>query len=291
MRFERIKVRALPHLGRRAKQDQGGTIVVDAHVALAFEIGEELRGMVTEQWSWSTGVALLRFLEGAFKHDVHATLRAVELAPGSSSASRRAVAASVLVAHVLGWLGAPVAARRAAAHATLALGMHGYGPRGGRPIAEAAEAAIATLTVEPPAARSGIDPHRLRVCAMVHALSKPERPANEPKLLGLVRMAYSLERRRAPENATFHLTIADLLALALQLRAHGTHYDDWVGALVGAYGIVPMGAFVLCDGRLGVAIEPSPDPWRPRVLVQGEKVAPIEPVAIFSPLARARPNA
>lgn len=289
MRFERIRVRALPHLGRRAKQDQGGSVLVDANVALAFEIGEELRGMLTEPWSWSTGIALLRFMETAFKLDPHAASRAVELMPGSWSASRRAVAASVHVAHVLGWLGAPLAARRAAAHTALAVGMHGLGPRGGQPIAEAAEAAIASLTAEPPAARSGIDPHRLRVCSMVHALSKPEPAADEPNILGLVRMAYSLERRRCPEDVSFHLTIADLLALALKMQGR-SHYDDWLGALVGAYGIVPMGSFVLCDGRLGVATEPSPDPWRPRVLVQGEKLAPIEPVSIFSPLARARPD-
>lgn len=290
MRFERIRVRTLPHLGRRAKQDQGGSVLVDANVALALEIGEELRGMVSEQWSWSTGIALLRFMEIAFKLDLPSALRAVELMPGSWSASRRAVAASVHVAHVLGWLGAPVDMRRAAAHAALAIGMHGFGPRGGQPIAEAAEAAMASLTAEPPAARSGIDPHRLRVCSMVHALSRAEIADDEPKVLGLVRVAYSLERRRCPEEVTFHLTILDLLALALRMQDR-RHYADWMGAFVGAYGIVPMGSFVLCDGRLGVATEPSPDPWRPRVLVQGEKLAPIEPVAIFSPLARARPDA
>lgn len=289
MRFERIRVRTLPHLGRRAKQDQGGSVLVDANIALAFEIGEELRGMVSEQWSWSTGIALLRFMESAFKLDAPAALRAVELMPGSWSASRRAVVASVHVAHVLGWLGAPVDTRRAAAHAALAIGMHGFGPRGGQPIAEAAEAAMASLTAEAPAARSGIDPHRLRVSSMVHALAKPQ-AEDEPKVLGLVRVAYSLERRRCPEDVTFHLTITDLLALGLQMQDR-SHHEDWMGAFVGAYGIVPMGSFVLCDGRLGIATEPSPDPWRPRVLVQGEKVAPIEPVSMFSPLARARPDA
>ena len=54
------------------------------------------------------------------------------------------------------------------------------------------------------------------------------------------------EQCRIPEDVTFHLTIVDLLAQALEARGK-RHYEDWAGALVGCYTTFFRGTPLLCQ--------------------------------------------
>jgi hypothetical protein len=128
--------------------------------------------------------------------------------------------------------------RRAAAHAALALASIGYRDREGAPLAEAAPATLASMLAAPITAQSGVDPHRLRVCTVLHALcanaaaAAAGAPETHVSLAGLLAVSYELERRRCPEGVSFDLTRLDLMADAV--RAMGTDLDaTWVRALVG----------------------------------------------------------
>ena len=59
-------------------------------------------------------------------------------------------------------------------------------------------------------------------------------------------------------------------------------------SFIASVGTVPAGTYVLADGRLGVVLSPTDDPWRPNVQVGGEIFVPKEPVQLFSPVANAQ---
>lgn len=260
-----------------------------AQIALAIADAEPLcrRAGV---WPWPIGVSVVRRVERACATSAGSTATAVELAPGSWSPARRAVAACFRASLTLRRIGSSEFIRRATCHALVALAAHGYESRSGRPAAEAAASALKPLLDAPLAGRSGVDPHRLRVSSIVHALL-PGRPTEgrAARVPGLVRVIYDIEQRRCPRGVSFDLTFIDLLAHAVgNLRSRPPDEQLWLRALCGAVGIVPPGAHVrLPDGRLAVAMESveGGDPWQPRVLVAGRIADPGGRVTLWPPTA------
>jgi hypothetical protein len=244
--------------------------------------GEGPQPPFSAPWSWAGGVSIVRRLERALGTDRSTTARVLETAPGTWTAPRRAVAAAFEVMNLLGSVEASAWAQRAAGHAALGLALQGLAERGGAPVDAVAGELRERMTAAPIAARTGVDPHRLRVCTIVHMLAER---ANDDQLpiLAPIRIAYEMARRRCPERVGFDLSRVDLLAHAVQeMRAIDS---SWIRALVFAAGTVPPGTRVqLPDGRVGVALDASQtgDPLRPNVLVDGEVVTPATPVSILS---------
>lgn len=283
-----FRFRELPYAqyGEEA-EEVDASVFTAAQIALAIGEAERARKDSAEHWPWTLGVSIVRRLERSLETDRDGAHRAMELAPGAWTPPRRAVSAALTVMGLLTTLELTRFARRAAAHATLALASVGYREREGMPIAEAATATLTALLAAPITAQSGVDPHRLRVCTCLNALCEREAGGTQLSLTGLLELGYEIERRRCPEGVTFDLTRLDLMADVV--REMGTTLDaTWTRALVGASGAVPIGAFVLADGRLGVVIESAPvdDLWHPKVLIGGEVVTPRTPVVLHSPLTR-----
>jgi hypothetical protein len=287
LRVRGINCRELAHarLGEKAES-------VDAHVATATQVvlaiseAEKLLARHGEPWSWSGGVSVVRRLERAVQVDRDATLSAVELAPGAWTIPRRSVAAIALLLGIAQTLGVAPAVARAAAHALLGICLYGFTARGGRPFREAACVARGPFFAAPVKARSGIDPHRLRVCTLLHVCGESGELATYAQA-ALLELGYTLELGRCPEGVAFELTRSDLLAQLVQSR--GRSDDPWLRALIATTGLVPIGAHVLVDDCLGVVVEQDPhgDPFRPRVLVAGRVMQPERPVRLFSPIAEA----
>lgn len=250
-------------------------------VALAVDAADRLRA-ATPPCPWPETLAVVRRLERALDAHPAATRGALELAPGGWTPSRRAVSAAIHALATVRHLGATAPLGRAVAHAVLVLGLLGFTPRGGKPIAEAARAA-SRLFAAPVASRLGVEPHRLRVSVLIDRfLRYGDRADAWLAPMGLVDLLYALERARCPEDADFDFAWVDLLALAASDR----RFDpDWVRVLVASSGVIPPGARVrLADGAEGVAMEPgaSGDPRRPVVLVGGRLVVPDRPVTLLT---------
>ncbi len=136
--------------------------------------------------------------------------------------------------------------------------------------------------------RSGITPHRVRVCSMLHRLQSA-RSVSElgPKITGLIHLTYEMERGRCPGDVEFDLTFADLLAQAVENQGD-IYNEDWVRVLAKVSGEVPVGAKVrLEDGSVGIVLGPSKikDPLRPSVLVNDQILIPSKPVELISSAA------
>jgi len=238
-----------------------------------------------EPWPWGPGLGVVRRLERAFRVSPTAMQRALEIQPEGWSVSRRAVSATSRVFTALDNLSANRAIRRAVAHTALALAVQGFRQRGGEPIVSAAQALLPRLVGGRGFTRTGIEPHRLRMAALVHRLfPKFAAQRKTPSILHLVLVAYELERRRCPEGTDFDLTSGDLMAHAVQESE--TRYDPgFVRVLLDTAGCIPIGAHVrLADGRTGVVLLTNPtEPRLPKVLVDTQVVTPTKPVTLVSP--------
>lgn len=96
-------------------------------------------------------------------------------------------------------MGVAAANARAAAHAALALAVHGLGA--GAPVSttEAALRAHRRMSSAPVSSAAGAEPHRVRTAALVHRLTRPEGVLTDPQpLLALIATIYVLEVRRLP---------------------------------------------------------------------------------------------
>jgi hypothetical protein len=141
----------------------------------------------------------------------------------------------------------------------------------------------------PSSARTGIEPHRLRVCTTIHLLAEAV-PNKRLAILAPIRIAYEMARRRCPQRVEFDLARIDLLAQLVQ-DSEGAQ-DIWVRALIHAAGTIPPGTRVqLADGRVGIALDTSQtgDGLRPSVLVGADVVTPATPVHILATVRDARP--
>ncbi|RMH18170.1 MAG: hypothetical protein D6696_13650 [Acidobacteria bacterium] len=257
-----------------------------AQVAQAIAAVERIVAAPEEPWPWSAGVGVIRRLERAYDADRSTFDRALELAPGSWSVARRAVCAAALVLQPLIVLESTLATRRAAAHAILGLAACGFKPRDCDAIEEAASRLLFRMLAAPIHARSGVEPHRLRVCALVHHFAEQDdRQAPRLEIMKLIHLVYGLEGQRCAGGVDFVLSRADLFAHAvaeLDRRPEGA----WVRMLIKAVGELPPGAWVrLPDGRVGTVLGPgsSGDPRRPEVLIGGRKVEPPGPVELVPP--------
>ena len=257
-----------------------------AQLTLAIADAELLVAHNEGPWNWGRGVAVTRRLERALDKSPTATARALEVAPGIWSPARRSVAACCHLLTTLGALDVERAARRAAAHALLVLGCIGLEERDGADFEAAGKAALGHVLEAPALARTGVEPHRAKTCALVHMVfNDPPGAANNPGVIPLLHLCYELERRRCPGDVEFDLTLADLLAAACEgIQAFAA---EWVQALVSAYGVMPPGARVrLPDGLVGIVLETGEHgPLRPLVLVQGVAVVPTGPVQLIPPTA------
>lgn len=263
------------------------------HAVIGLSVTEQIAEAAEPAWPWHMGLSVIRRLEKGLAAKEGVAGRVIEFAPDGWNRPRRALSAALLVLDVLTQVGADSAHRRAAAHATLALGLEGLGERGGLDVAAAAEALERRMHSAPVQARSGVAPQCLLVATLVHLMAPQMRQRKDIVALGvtdLIELAYMMEVERCPPQVPFDLSRADLLAGAVQQAAQGG-MSFWVRAVIKVCGAVPVGAFVqLADGRAGTVIEPGPahDPWRPVVFVDGQRVIPDQPVMLIPPNKRRR---
>jgi len=254
------------------------------HVSLAVAECESLLEGKGEAWEWGRGLGVVRRLERTIDTSTAGTLRALDISQAGWSVARRCVSATLRVMLVLAQLDIVTGLRRSIAHSVLALACQGLRDRGGDPLVRAAEGLLHRLLRTQSFSRTGIEPHRVRVDALVHQLlpaSSEDRRARS--ILHLILLAYDLERRRRPPGRDFDLTSADLLAFAVQ--ESGRRYDAvYVKMLVVSTGMLPAGSLVkLADGRVGAVIVANPEsPLLPRVLIGRQIVIPTEPVSLVS---------
>ncbi len=252
--------------------------VVDRDVALVAEaalaVADTERLLASPRDSWTLQTTAIRRLERAFGHP-HPALVAFE--QSRPTVARRAVNAALVAGALLQHVGASSASTRAASHAALVVGCCGLRERGGLTVAAARPAAV-DLALAAPLARSGVEPHRLRVCSLVLAGDEREPHA----ATGAVFLAYELERMRCPEHVPFDLTNADLWA-ALAAKAGVEFSLHWVRVLVDRFGAIPAGAWIeLADGRRALVLGPSDQPSRPLVMIDGTTVTPVGPLRLLS---------
>ena len=253
-------------------------------MALAVSDAEVLIRKREDPWEWGLGLAVVRRLERAVATSPPGLLRALEISADGWSVARRAVATTLRVMLVLNQLRTVLALRRAIAHATLALACQGLQPREGEPLTRASVGLMNRLLRTRSFSRTGIEPHRIRVDALVSQLM-PENSEDRRlrSVLHLLLLAYDLERRRCPVDRDFDLTSGDLLAFAVQESTR--RYDaGYVRVMIMSMGMLPTGTIVrLADGRVGVVIMPNAEqPLLPKVLVDKKIITPTAPVSMAS---------
>lgn len=254
-----------------------------AQMTRAVVDAERLVGSVSSVWGWSLGVAVTRRLERALDAADSVCLSFVEVAPGALLTPRRAVTATLHALAATRAVGLTAATQRATAHAALAVALHGISAREGVSFVEAVERTVPSLHAGISGARLGSDPHRARVCAIVHSAKlHAGAPSSWHPTTRLVQAVYEMERLRCPRSVTFDLKTTDLLA-ALAEAPNEEADPAWVAALMAALGVIPPGVRVrTADGALGVVMGEgvAGDPSRPRVYVDGRTVDTDRPVTL-----------
>ena len=247
--------------------------IIDAELVLASAVSD---------WPYPGALSAVRRLERADAAHRVAAQRTLEMAPGQWSIARRAVSATFHACSILRTIGVSPSRSRATAHATLGLALMGFRDRSGLPLHAAAARLLPLLLASPVLAKSGVDPHRLRVCSVVNEVARSDPDKPKIAVLELVRLLYGLELLRRPKELNVDLALQDLLGQALQ-TAKTQLETGWVRALIQVCGELPPGACVaLGDGNIGAVIGPSADPSRPEVMVDGMLVVPNEPVRLLS---------
>ena len=273
----------------------GDSVVIDPSMFSAMQVvaaiaeAAEMSGNIDDPWPWKSGISVVRRLERAVLTAEVVTKRTLELLPGKWTIARRAVSACLMVMQVLESLGVDRITRRASSHAALAVAIQGLTDREGMELRDAAGILGERFVTGVMQTATGIDPHRLRAVAIVHFIASARTREEAPMgVLGLIHLAYYLERHRRPRGLSSELSLADLMAYAV--RFSGDVFDPvWVRALTAVIGPVPPGTPVrLASGDLGVAIGPGPtrDPWLPLVSSNGNVTAATSPIRLVSPLER-----
>ena len=284
--LEHVNWRVIPHIqwGDEAEEVDPETFCA-AQVTLALIDTESISRDPDEPWPWSVGLNVVRRMESAVSKGSHRACRAAETAPGEWSPDRRAISAALHAQRLMTEIGVSPDVTRATVHATLALCVQGFEARSGLTFAEAANRVLDRIVQVPDRGRGGVEPHRLRVCALIHRLAQAgEDRARWFGPLHLIHMAYELERNRWPAELEGPLSLVDLLADAVLSR--GERFSPrLLQILVGVTGVLPPGTTVrFDDGRTGTVIGPSEggDPWRPVVMVDGLLTVPTADVAPLS---------
>lgn len=269
LRLAHVSWREIPNLSWGEDPEEVDEEVYCAtQVVLALMDAEGIVEAAEPVWPWGRGLSAVRRLERSIGRSAAATAHAVESAPGAWTPARRAVAVVALLGQVLRKLDVDSKLRRVAMHAGLGLALHGYGAVGGSPLPAAAESFRGGLIAMKIKTRRGVEPHRLRLFALVHQLV--EGRGRPPAMLQLIALAYELESGRVGASGDA-LAFVDLLARARK-RVTGSPLEPMLRMVLATTGVVPPGTkVVLGDGRAAVVLGPGPagDPWRPLVLVAG----------------------
>lgn len=225
-----------------------------SQIALAMDDIEQIESMLSNGWPWRRAMSILRRLDRAIDSDVKAATRALELAPGGWTPSRRAASAAFDAMAVLKSLSIDGATTRVAGHVMLALGLNGYDEKGGQSMIEALPKTIDNLNQTiGKLVRDMLPPHPFKVMTTLQSFTA-QRPDQWMGFMHLIQTVYQLELERVPIDASFSLTRGDLLALAAQEM--GTVYSpSWVKMLIDVHGQTPPGAHVrMPDGRIGMVL-------------------------------------
>jgi len=258
-------------------------LFASAQMVRALVEAEALEAAVGEGWHWSHGVSVVRRVERARQVDFAACVRFLDYAPGERSVARRGVGALLNALALTGAAGVNTALCRVTAHAALALALQGLAEREGASFVEAVETALPRLVATVLGGGSAIDPHRQRVCALLHSVAaRIDEPARWNPLARAAALAYDLERLRCPLGPAFDLPSTDLLSWAARVAGRG-HDARWVRALLAAHGVLPPNARVeLEGGRAGVTLGGAEDdaPMLPLVYLKGEGVVVLPEQAV-----------
>lgn len=284
--LEHLRWRDLPEIRWGDEGEEGDLETFSAaQINLALIEAESISREPARPWPWTEGQNIVRRLENAVRRSAHHACFVAETADSHWSTHRRAVCAALHAQRVLDGLGVNRQATRATVHAALALGSQGFDANSGRSFDQAAAEVLPRLVRLPAHARRGLDPHRLRVCALLHGLVHAG--DDRSSWFGphhLLHLVYEIERGRWPEALDAPLSLVDLLADAVLHR--GERFSPHLlQILVGFTGALPPGTKVeLEDGRVGCVVGPADDPWRPRVQI-GDSVE--VPASAVTPLSGA----
>jgi hypothetical protein len=280
-----LKLRELDNarLGEaREDTDPETFAIVQMALALATADRIQLHQSGESGWPWPEGVHFVRRVERA--HGAHraASIRAIEMPDAAWTHARRATCAAFLVGLALSDLGARGTHQRAAVHATCAL-MLGVLQLPGKPLAACARHVLAVMSkTAVRVAGSAIEPHRLLVLALLAECAAADKAL---AAVGLISTVVLLESERRPAGVTFDLSLVDLFAMACGEGIADVE-PSWLALLVRATGVLPPGArVVLADGRTGIVMGPGDagDPFRPLVLVNGQRLQTAARVALAYP--------
>lgn len=282
--MEHVRWRDLPQIRWGEESERADLeVFASAQIQLALLEAEALSGAPDKPWSWAHGQKIVRRLENAVRRSPHQACFVAETVELPWTPRRRAVCAALHAQQVLDSLGVSRPVTRATVHATLALGIQGFDLDSGLSFDEAAAGLLARLVRVTSQGRRGLDPHRLRVCALIHSLVKAD--GARAGWFGphhLLHLAYELERGRWPDALDDPLTLVDLLAEAVLTR--GDRFSPHLlQILISVTGALPPGTRVqLEDGRLGYVVGLADEPWRPRVKVGDAIEIPTGPVQAIS---------
>lgn len=239
---------ASPSRGDGAETIDGDVAVV-AEASLAVEHLEKV--LANPSASWTEQASAVRRLERLVIPRPEPAMVAFEHT--RPTVARRAVAAGLLTGCLLSRIGAARGGMRAAVHTALLLGCAGFRERDGVTAQAAADQAV-QFALAAPRARIGLEPHRIRVLALLHKFASSEDRTSAP-IFEAIHLAYEIERLRCPTGLDFDLTNGDLWA-TIAADAGARFPLPWVRVLVHAFGATPPGAWVeLPDGRRGVVLE------------------------------------
>jgi len=259
---------------------------VDADVAALTQVALARQKIASLQetiaWPWRDGLSIIRRLERAIDSHFDAALLGLTESlrnEDSIHVHQRALLASFHLMRVLKNMGAPKSDTRAAGHCALILCFYGLQACGGLAIEKAAEKALPLILQWEVQGRGGVEPHKLRVCAMINALRKSR---SIHSLSPLIELVYVLECERCPKGVAFALHEVDLFALA---AARYTQNQDasplasWARILIAVMGVLPTGAQVWVEGRgMALVIAKGEAPLRPKVKMGAEVFIPKSPV-------------
>lgn len=215
-----------------------------AQIALAILDAEQVADSDPSVWPWSRAFNVIRRLEQALAEDPQSAARALEGAPGRWTPARRAVSAALTVMSVLAGLDVDSPVRRSTGHAMLALALQGYDVQRDAGLLEAADQLFRRLVNTTFSSRSGVEPHRLRVCAVIHQLANAEEGERDSWMLAMqiIHVGYEMERQRCPADVEFALSKTDCLAALVRAGA-GVH-PDALRLVLGVLGTAPAQAAV-----------------------------------------------
>ena len=131
--------------------------------------------------------------------------------------------------------------------------------------------------------RTGIDPHRLRVCAIVYQFKEnlAEIEKEVQLTMKLIELVYELERQRCPVGTDYALSKLDLLAKVIEDKSR--FGEKALRLFMHVTGVLPPGTRIeLADGKKGTVVGPGPsnNPWHPQVQVGDRVFVPLDRVTI-----------